>query len=316
MLEMQGMIRIFFYTLLVISFGARWFYGILAHPATPVIIIALIGLGSGIAALLIAQTGSFKNLHVRFTELLLFLDVLLITGLVYFSGGVYSRLGILYFLPGLTAAFLSLRTALLLSLAALVTYIALILFQSQGVIPSIEVGQYTVSQMIVVNIIRYGLLIITVTVIALFLAVRLARYSHWLQESRDEALYRMTDRFSAPLEAALSILKRLDTQKDLPPTLKADIDSLSGDLERARAEARAILDATDDSVPMVRWRNWGVAMTCQQCKSSIRLASLYWQIPMEYRLTHLYGKYRNDIHCNRCHTGSVKCSHCEMWGVS
>ncbi len=315
MLETQSTIRLISYTLVFITLIIRFIYGIFSYSPQAVISIALAACFLSAATLFIVRSKLLISHYKHFIQVLPVVDILFVTFIVHFSGGIESKFAFLYVLPCLSLVLFSLRDVVRVSIVSLGAYAAVMAADYYDLFPNKIVIDYTAGQLAVTNMLRLSLIISIAVITVILLIVRSMRMYNVQKEKNDEVLFSIAQSMSEPLEGALTLLETLEHRQTISHNASAAIERLKTRVVAALEQKTALLETIEEPTPVTCNFNWHAGLTCRLCSNPIKIAEQYWSIPKSYKLTHTFGKYQNDVHCNACHLGrgAASCSYCEIW---
>jgi hypothetical protein len=263
---------------------------------------------------LIVKKKIFSSQYSNLIKLMPFIDIVLISFVVFFSGGIESKFAFLYVLPCLSFVLFSLRDVIKTCALSLIAYALIILADYYNFFPTNIVIEYTIKQLAVANILRIALIISIAVVTTMLLFVRIMRMNDSKKEKDDYALFSIAQKLSQPLENTDAFLESLANTKVITPEIAKKIVNLREQINESIEQKSLILEKNEEPTPLRRAINWKTNTECRLCNKAIGIGGLYWAIPKEYKMSHTVGKYDNDVHCNKCHKNQgATCSYCEVW---
>ena len=277
--------------------------GLFDYPSTPVVSGALLLVVTALCGLL-ASTRSDRVKRVALSAIPL-VQLLVVVGMIYYSGGIMTSLLVLLLVPAFSAMFISRPFTLWVSLFAIVLFMLMSVGDQAEWWSFVERAGYTDGQLAAEKVLRIVLLL-AITVSGVFLVlIHHMRRVYRLLEARDE------DTFSLAQSADEVMARAIDTL-DANSSTDARLILLEG-----REVIQRMTDKlTDDGVPVARILNVASNHSCNTCSTRIGRLSFYYGIPASQRTARLMGTARNDVHCVPCHQNrGDDCMVCAVWAT-
>jgi len=305
----QSLFRTICYSLLMISLLVRFKFDLFSYDPNILVVLVMVALGLNI----IGSIFSFQKLSsgaltvITITALLL--DIVLISLMILFSGGLQSKFAFYLFLPCLLAVGISIRFTAIVACTAIFSYITVIALDYFN-IAGVDTTPYTTEQLLTVNIIRIVLGITVMVIAGAFFTWQITRKSYRHIDKRDQDMFAVLDRISGSLQRASALAVKIDNGSSDLRDLKTEIGDVLTITEGA-------LQEFTEPVPVSSRINFHLNRTCGICGETIEFLNPYWGVLAQHFLTHDHGPYRNDIHCADCHIeGGVPCVFCMQWSAS
>ncbi len=308
LLLLQSMVRMAVYGLLLCVFSFRYYFELFNYEPTEVIVLGLI-LFVGSVGLCFMSRRVSDSIASTLLSIAYAGEIALVTLMVYFSGGIESRVVVLYALPIVLGISTSFRAALAVGIAVLTGYFAILLADWLQLLPAIERGVYTAAQTATLQVIRIVILEIILFLGGLLIVTWASRRANHLVQERETALFEVTHALQEPLLKAREALS-------LPSRLLDDNERLNTQqkIDSALATADKIVGALQqEPITLVAVMNFLPGKNCVACSRPIGLLERYWGIPRMRRMAQAFGECRNDIHCHECHEAEMSCNTCEAW---
>ena len=277
--------------------------GLFDYPSTPVVTGALLLMVTALCGLL-ASTRSDRVKRVALSAIPL-VQLLVVVGMIYYSGGIMTSLLVLLLVPAFSAMFISLPFTLWVSLFAIVLFMLMSVGDQAEWWSFVERAGYTDGQLAAEKVLRIVLLL-AITVSGVFLVlIHHMRRVYRLLEARDE------DTFSLA-QSADEVMARAIDALDANSSTDARLILLEGREELKRMTGQL----ADDSVPIARILIFASNHSCNTCSTRIGRLSFYYGIPASQRTARLMGTARNDVHCVPCHQNrGDDCMVCAVWAT-
>ncbi|MBI5457720.1 hypothetical protein HY971_03280 [Candidatus Kaiserbacteria bacterium] len=320
--KLQSSVRIIAYGVLSATLVVRLLYGLFDYE--PYITITLV-----LTALVLTAVGHFfvTSYPQRALPVFLvgmpFVDIGLVTLIVYYSGGVQSSLAFLYVVPAIVSVLLSFRLTLIIGATTIVSYAVLIGAEYLEIIPAITKAGYSDGQLALVRFFRIGALQSIVITSGLLLVSYLILQHRKISTARESVTYFVAHKLRWPLIRTQILLEQLRAADiaERDSTLAHAIDSLDSEIANSIEEAEERLASIEQvSVPIALNLRKLRRVQCNACGTHIPFASYYWGISEWYRNTYNLGEHHNDVHCVECHARSAgrygSCQVCVTWSAA
>ncbi len=314
MLSVQTLIRVTIYFLLTLALIIRSAFGLFAYDTKIAIALAAGSLLLNTSFFYLARQRIFQTHHAQFIRVLPVVDIVLISLMVFLSGGIESRFSFLYVLPCLSLVPFSFRDVMKISAVAIVAYILVVAIDYYGIIQIMEHFSYSVGQLAFIGVIRLVFIILLTVISVLLLLTQLLRTIHSNIERKNEAVFNIINELGGSLEEVHDFLYKFKAGTEPSHKLYKESEMLQAKITDALSIKDQLLAKAEQAVPMSRMTAWGSGLTCQVCNKKIKLFGHYWAIPSGYRFSHNYGNYQNELHCDSCHqTYGGPCLYCQVW---
>ena len=246
LLFQQGVVRSASYGIVCAALLTRLFYGVFDYePSTPIFLLLFLFIAS-LTGLAITWSKRAEFLHGTLLTVQPILDVIVVSLVVYFSGGIESRLVFLYVVPALASIIVSTRFAVLVGIGVVSAFAVVGLGEYYGIFPIIEKVGYGPQELLIARILRVALLEVILVGGTLFYIKFLLTRGQEALMLRDEGLYSMSQVLRQPLEDAQRFLSSVREQKletgfnpqtieDLEVEIKSSLtmcDNIIGNMER------------------------------------------------------------------------------------
>lgn len=298
------------YAILLVVLALRFVYGL--YDYDPLGVLAAAGALVVVSALCLWGTRAARSPGLMRFILVLqpMLSIVGVTAIVHYSGGPHSNFIFLYSIPALTAMWVSATFAVCIAAGATLALGALLWGGLSDAIPMVAKVGYEGSQLVAIHVSRL-ILLMTVVLGASFAYISyLARRNRSRADLREETVYLMAQELAEPLAETRTLLASLASSGPYA----AHATELTQRIDGALAGAQDILARLDTHTPLAQRRNLALGTRCSACSSAIGVGATYWAMSSGADTAEL-GAYRNDIHCNDCHTGTA-CDICAAYTQS
>jgi signal transduction histidine kinase len=162
----------------------------------------------GFSSLFIASAKMSKKQRAVFRALQLIFDILFITLIVYFSGGIYGRLAFLYILPVMSAASVSTRALSVTTTVSLLFYFGLIYAMEVGLVKQPNISFLSVDYFSDMQLLRQVLIIFIVAVASNFYIKNLKKQNEKILKLKDEFLFVILHDVRSPATAIRWLIEK------------------------------------------------------------------------------------------------------------
>lgn len=174
----------------------------------------------------------------------LFLDMLIVTAGVYFTGGLHSEFVLIYILVVISATLVSFRATLAIGVGAIVSYLLLGWAEYMAILPSVIGHAPGFSNEDVVRISIFMLLVGLIAFQSFFYVSQIRKKNQEILTFKDEFLFRTIHDLRSPSTVLRLVLDKYSEQGALekfPEAVRQDIDLLQKVTVRIRALIEDIL---------------------------------------------------------------------------
>src|SRR3989344_5880220 len=138
LLFQQGILRAGSYAIVCATLLLRLFYDVFDYEPGIPIFLALFLFITSLAGLAVAWSKRAKFLHATLLTVHPVLDVVVISFIIYFSGGLDSRLIFLYVIPALASIIVSTRFAIFVGIGVVSAFAVVGFGEYYGIFPHVE----------------------------------------------------------------------------------------------------------------------------------------------------------------------------------
>lgn len=318
MLQLQSSLRIVAYAILLGTFAVRFFSGLFDYNPSAVITLATVGLLVSLGVYLSLPYQDKATRRVMFT--LPFLDVVLITCMIHYSGGVHSSLIFLYLLPAISSVLFSVRFAWATGGTIILSLTVLLCLQYFEILPVVAKTGYTGGQLAFVHIFRLTVMQVIVIGSGLLLISYLIHGHRAISSRRESTAYFIAHKLHWPLlktQIFLDRVKESSSESTHIDFLKEAMDLRREVDESLKIVERELSTLNHISAPIMQNLRLFRNVDCSTCTKRVSFLQRYWGIPEWYRRMYDLGEFKNDLHCSGCHSHSARthgeCEHCVPW---
>ena len=315
----QSVFRVICYLLFVSILFIRIQYGLFDYTSTPIVAIGFALLVSTAVFVSVARFLKPGTLQWWLLCLAPLADIVAITFMVNFSGGLLSKLAFLYLIPVFASVFVSLRFALVTGVVALGLFMLRSYGAEYGWWNAVEKMGYSSEQLVALNtLVLFLLLAISITGILLYIIFRL-RKNQRLLEKYEDAAFSLENEFRESVAHVRSILEGIARGENLSPEeIRERANAALREVGLSTTRADAILSNLEEvSLPVTKSVCLRRKLRCSSCRDVVVFGESYYGVPFLQRKAYLFGSYRNDVHCTACHDRQTKntgtCSLCGTW---